>query len=59
MSFAVRYHDRVNRWIVLVALLAVLGAASSLQAQIFGPRASVTHWAMDSTCTIPRVRAQV
>lgn len=42
MNLALRYHDRVNRRIVLVALVVVLGAFSSLQAQIFGPRASVT-----------------
>jgi hypothetical protein len=42
MSLALRYDDQVNRWIIFAVLFAVLIAGSSLHAQIFGPRASVT-----------------
>ena len=42
MSRVLRYHEGVNRWIVLIVLLTLAGVESSLQAQVFGPPASVT-----------------
>jgi hypothetical protein len=39
MSFAFRCHDRVTRWLMIVVLV---GVSPGLNAQVFGPRASVT-----------------